>query len=57
MNDPDYFYWELSRLGESPEDIKVKFTSTEGQTRWLSISPELFAQIREPMVQGSLMET
>lgn len=57
MNDPDYFYWELCKLGELPEDIKVKFTSAQGQTRWLSISPELFAQIREPMVQGSLMET
>jgi len=47
MNDLEYREHELRRLGPTDEqdEYRVKFTSDEGETRWLSLTPEQFRRV------------
>lgn len=42
----NYSQMQLDRLGTAPEDIRVKFTSMSGETKWLSIPAKLLPAIR-----------
>ncbi len=38
-----YYDYEFSRLGEQQADLKIQ--NEQGQTRWLTVSPEKLKQI------------
>jgi len=45
-----YYDYEFSRLGEHQADLKIQ--NEQGQTRWLTVSPEKLKQILEILNEG-----
>lgn len=49
-------YWaaEFRKLGDTSEGVKVKFWNSagdEGETRWLSLTPEQFEHVKRTMLE------
>lgn len=45
---------EMKKLGDSSEGYRVKFSSSEGETRHISLTPGQFRQIRELIITFNL---
>jgi hypothetical protein len=45
-----YYDYEFSRLGQNQADLKIQ--NEQGQTRWLTVSPEKLKQILEILNEG-----